>query len=54
MDYRKIIKEGKRRVYSFLRMVLNSVFSKSRIATRITSDRLGYISIFTNSSIPFR
>ena len=35
-------------------MVLSSVLSKSRIATRITSERLGYKFMLTSSSIPLR
>ena len=34
--------------------MFSSVFKRSRMATRITSDRLGYIFWFTRSSIPAR
>lgn len=44
----------KKNNYSFLKTVLSSTLSKSRIATRITSDRFGYMFILTNSSIPSR
>jgi len=51
-------KEGKSYIsyYSltFLKIEESSVLSKSRIATRMTSERLGYRFILTNSSIPVR
>ena len=49
---RRKIKEKIKKIYSLRKIVASSLFNKSLIATLITSERFGYILLFTNSSIP--